>query len=208
MKKLVLITLFIISNIIAYAQIAGVLNKTRNKIINESVKKVDSENKNQTTDKNAGTSENINDTGLETTTNKPVQTSAQENQGSIKAYSKYDFVPGEKIIAFEDFMQTNVGDFPERWNTNASAEVVTIDGKQGHWLMFTKGGVFAPELIVSSRIILHLNLTCFAAAPSILQGSPISSPVLRNLVIHRNRKAGKVPIMFTALPYFPVRGMS
>ena len=30
----------------------------------------------------------------------------------MKTYSKYDFVPGEKIIVFEDFMQDAVGDFP------------------------------------------------------------------------------------------------
>lgn len=65
----------------------------------------------------------------------------------IKSYSKYDFIPGEKIIAFEDFAGTNVGDFPAGWNTNASAEAVTIDGKPGKWLMFTKPGSFSPEYI-------------------------------------------------------------
>lgn len=65
--------------------------------------------------------------------------------GDIKAYSKYDFIPGEKIIAFEDFASTSVGDFPAGWNTNASAEIVTIDGKPGKWLMFTKPGSFSPE---------------------------------------------------------------
>src|SRR4051794_24813332 len=29
--------------------------------------------------------------------------------------SKYDFVPGDKIIAYEDFNSANVGDFPVRW---------------------------------------------------------------------------------------------
>ena len=64
---------------------------------------------------------------------------------SIKVYSKYDFVPGEKIVGFDDFMQASVGDFPAGWNTNAAGEIVTIDGKPGKWLMFTKGGVFVPE---------------------------------------------------------------
>ena len=162
MKKLILITLLIISNILAYAQIGGVLNKARNKIEKGSVNKVDSESKNQTSDKIAETSENKNDIGQVTATNQPAQTSVPQDQGSIKAYSKYDFVPGEKIIAFEDFMQTGVGDFPDRWNTNASAEVVTIDGKQGHWLMFTKGGVFAPELTnkLPDNFTFEFDLLC------------------------------------------------
>jgi hypothetical protein len=66
------------------------------------------------------------------------EANASSSSGSkptvLKAYSKYDFVPGEKIIVFEDFMQDAVGDFPAKWNTNTSGEIVTIEGKEGHWL--------------------------------------------------------------------------
>jgi OOP family OmpA-OmpF porin len=72
--------------------------------------------------------------------------SVNSNQpASFKAYSKYDFVPGEKVIGFEDFSTGNIGDFPAGWNTNASAEIVTIEGKPGRWLWITKPGVFMPE---------------------------------------------------------------
>ncbi len=64
---------------------------------------------------------------------------------SIKAYSKYDFVPGEKVIGFEDFSTGNIGDFPSGWNTSGSGEIVTIEGKPGRWLWITKPGVFVPE---------------------------------------------------------------
>lgn len=63
----------------------------------------------------------------------------------IKAYSKYDFVPGEKVIGFEDFSTGTIGDFPAGWNTNASGEIVTIENKQGRWLWLTKAGAFVPE---------------------------------------------------------------
>lgn len=66
---------------------------------------------------------------------------------SLKTYSKYDFIPGEKVIAFEDFAGTDIGDFPVRWNTNATAEVVNINSKEGKWLKFTKKGNFHPEFI-------------------------------------------------------------
>ena len=46
---------------------------------------------------------------------------AEPDQPSLQAYSKYDFIPGEKIIFFEDFSQDAVGDFPGLWNTNGSA---------------------------------------------------------------------------------------
>ena len=42
-------------------------------------------------------------------------------------------------------MTGNIGDFPAGWNTNASAEIVTIEGKPGRWLWITKPGVFVPE---------------------------------------------------------------
>ena len=65
----------------------------------------------------------------------------------LKAYSKFDFVPGEQVVAMEDFMQDAVGDFPARWNTNTSGEVVTIDGEEGHWLKLTAPGILYPEFL-------------------------------------------------------------
>ncbi|MBC7572357.1 MAG: OmpA family protein [Spirosoma sp.] len=68
---------------------------------------------------------------------------------SLKAYSKFDFVAGEKIVAAEDFSQDAVGDFPAKWNTNGSAEVVTIEGMPGKWLMLRKtdNASFIPDFV-------------------------------------------------------------
>ncbi|MEI8112905.1 MAG: hypothetical protein WCI54_04710, partial [Bacteroidia bacterium] len=55
---------------------------------------------------------------------------------SLAAYSKYDFVPGEKVIFYEDFSQDAIGDFPALWNTNGSAEVVTTNLFPGQWMKF------------------------------------------------------------------------
>lgn len=65
----------------------------------------------------------------------------------LQAYSNFDFIPGERVIAFEDFSQDAVGDFPARWNTNSSGEVVTIDGLEGKWLVFADEGVLYPEFV-------------------------------------------------------------
>ena len=70
---------------------------------------------------------------------------AQNDSSSIRAYSKYDFVPGEKVIGFEDYSTGSIGDFPAGWNTTGSGEIVTIEGKPGRWLWLTKPGVFVPE---------------------------------------------------------------
>jgi OmpA-OmpF porin, OOP family len=71
----------------------------------------------------------------------------QVSISSIKAYSKYDFIPGEKIIVFNDFMQDAVGDFPAKWNTNASGEIMTVDDHEGHWLNISKEGMYLPKSI-------------------------------------------------------------
>lgn len=57
-------------------------------------------------------------------------------QTGLESYSKYDFVPGEKVIFFDDFSQEAVGDFPALWNTNGSAEVVTTNLFPGKWMRF------------------------------------------------------------------------
>ena len=68
---------------------------------------------------------------------------------SFQAYSKFDFVPGERIIAADDFTQDAIGDFPARWNTNASGEIVTLAGQPGRWLKLNRPGFFTPEFITA-----------------------------------------------------------
>lgn len=60
----------------------------------------------------------------------------EEATPDLQAYSRFDFIPGEKVIFYEDFSQDAVGDFPALWNTNGSAEVVTTNLYPGHWMKF------------------------------------------------------------------------
>ena len=59
---------------------------------------------------------------------------AQEDN---KITSKYDFIPGEQIIFFDDFNEAAIGDFPYGWNTNSSGEIVTTNIQPGKWLRFS-----------------------------------------------------------------------
>jgi outer membrane protein OmpA-like peptidoglycan-associated protein len=59
--------------------------------------------------------------------------------------SKYDFIPGEKVIFFDDFSAESIGDFPAAWNTSGSGEIVSIKKFPGRWFQLTKGGYFIPE---------------------------------------------------------------
>lgn len=57
----------------------------------------------------------------------------------FKIYSKFDFVPGNKILLFDDFSLDNIGDFPAKWNANGSGEVVTINDSSEKWLEIKPG---------------------------------------------------------------------
>jgi OmpA-OmpF porin, OOP family len=80
---------------------------------------------------------------------------ANENSGakskkpSLQTYSKFDFMPGEKVIVQEDFSQDELGDFPAKWNTNSTGELVNVEGTKSKWLSLTKDGVFLPEFITN-----------------------------------------------------------
>lgn len=66
----------------------------------------------------------------------------KEEKPSLKTYSKYDFLPGNKVIFFEDFSQDKIGDFPVLWNTDGSGEIVNIDGIEGKWLKMKENSMY------------------------------------------------------------------
>ncbi|HRP02041.1 MAG TPA: OmpA family protein [Candidatus Kapabacteria bacterium] len=70
----------------------------------------------------------------------------QFKQATLKSYSKFDFIPGEDIIFFEDFSKDAIGDFPARWNTNGTGEVVTINEYPGKWLKMYGDVYYVPEM--------------------------------------------------------------
>ncbi|MCX6149551.1 MAG: OmpA family protein [Ignavibacteriales bacterium] len=82
------------------------------------------------------------DNKLESET-KPVQ------QDDLKSFSKYDFIPGDKVVFYEDFSQDAVGDFPALWNTNKSGEVITTNRFPGKWLKMKEDGLFWLEKGIS-----------------------------------------------------------
>ncbi len=125
--------------------------KTKESVKNSSSKSKEknssSNNGNNNNDDNGSSSSNSNNGNSSSKNNS--STSSSSNNPSLKAYGKFDFIPGEKIIAQEDFSQDAIGDFPARWNTNGSAELVTIDGQQGKWLKFGPSTIAYPEFVTN-----------------------------------------------------------
>lgn len=68
---------------------------------------------------------------------------APQDKPSMQTFSKYDFIAGEKVLFYDDFTETAVGDFPPNWNTNASGEVVTNSLYPGNWFKMMGEGCIA-----------------------------------------------------------------
>lgn len=85
-----------------------------------------------------------------------------KDPAEFKTYAKFDFIPGDKIIAVEDFSQVAPGDFPDKWNTNSTGDIQTVEGRQGHWLSIAQPGIFLPEFITAlpDNFTLEFELYC------------------------------------------------
>jgi len=121
-----------------------VTDKILGKIFDKKKKNTSSGTNNNTTN-NSNTSPTSTSTGAKTTEDNSKNNSA--TPASLKTYSKFDFIPGDKVLAYDDFSKDAIGDFPVTWNTNSSGEVVTASSRDGHWLMINKPGKFYPTYV-------------------------------------------------------------
>jgi len=91
---------------------------------------------------------------------------------SLQSYSNYDFVPGDKVLLYEDFSQDAVGDFPALWTTDVAGEVNTLNITPGNWFnlnstegtyWFMKDIDFPKNFIVEFDIVPKKGATRYAA---------------------------------------------
>ena len=126
------------------AQIFDKIKKETEKVIQKETQKppeVKKETPPTTEEKNNNEtkeSTNTNKTSEETTSQKP------QEDPKFSSSTQYDFVPGEKVLLFDDFSQDAVGDFPALWTTNAPGEINTLSIAPGNWfnLNSTDGNYF------------------------------------------------------------------
>ncbi|KAA2219951.1 OmpA family protein [Maribacter flavus] len=87
----------------------------------------------ESTSKNGNSSENA-----------PMASS--EGPKSLEVYSKFDYVPGDVQLFFDDFANDFVGDFPSKWDTNGTGEVVTIGSSNEKWFEVKSSSVYFPNI--------------------------------------------------------------
>ncbi len=67
------------------------------------------------------------------------KSSSESGSQSMAVYSKFDFVPGDKLLFFDDFSNDFIGDFPSKWNSNSSGELVQVNDAPDKWLKILPG---------------------------------------------------------------------
>ncbi|HEY0355285.1 MAG TPA: hypothetical protein VGC29_03725, partial [Flavisolibacter sp.] len=126
-KKIMFVAILLIP-FAAPAQLNKFINKAKAKVNQRIDNKVDKEMDN-TLDQLEGK-----EPAKESQTTGTKTESKVSEKETVKVYSKFDFVPGERVIYAEDFAQDAIGELPLTWNASGKGEVMTIDNQQGKWL--------------------------------------------------------------------------
>ncbi len=128
--------------------------------VTDAVKETNNENKKEET-----TEEDSNQNEEGEATQEGKESSKKQEEPKLQSYTKYDFVPGDKVLLFEDFSQDAIGDFPALWTTNGSGEIRTLNNYPGNWLwMNSDGNVYTlmKDLTLPDNFIIEFDMV---AAP-------------------------------------------
>ena len=63
----------------------------------------------------------------------------ETDMASLEIYSKFDFVPGDQSLFFDDFEAEYIGDYPSKWNTNGGGEIVSTSEGAQKWYEMKSG---------------------------------------------------------------------
>jgi len=161
MSRKFILVLIMLAPFLAEAQISGIINRAKSKVNQRVNNKVD-EAVDKALDEGEGKTSS-NRTGKP----KPAET---KGQTGIKAYSRFDFIPGEQILYAEDFSQDAIGELPLEWNTTGKAETVMLEGFSGNWLRMYQNSFyltankkeFTKNFTVEFDLILQLNYKSYS----------------------------------------------
>jgi outer membrane protein OmpA-like peptidoglycan-associated protein len=129
-----------------HAQFGDLMNRAKNKVQSRLNNKAD-QAIDKTLDEIEGKPTASTNTSSTKETSRPTAAKAEASEekaekATIKSYSKFDFVPGDKIIYTEDFAQDAIGELPTNWNSSGKGEVMTVEGKQGKWLRIFQNNTY------------------------------------------------------------------
>lgn len=135
MNKKIIIILLAIIPVMVQAQLGGYLGKVKSKV-NQKINQRADDKVDRVIEKSLDKAEGKENGPTSSAVGNPNANTIEES--SLKRFSKYDFVAGEKILYYDNFENEVNGELPTAWNTNGSGEVVSIEKIEGKWLQLHK----------------------------------------------------------------------
>lgn len=142
-KKLIWVSVALMP-FIASAQLVGnLMNRAKAKVAQRANNKTDRE-MDRALDAIEGkeTSQPTSNTKTTQATTANDEETTETKTTAVKSFSKFDFVPGEKIIYTEDFAQEAIGELPVTWNSSGKGEVMTLSSQSGKWLRIFENNTY------------------------------------------------------------------
>lgn len=126
-------------------------------------KKEKDENESQTDQTTSTSDDNSNSSTSSSNESNSTSTNLPEPKKDIKIYSKFDFVPGDKLLFYDDYSNDFIGDFPAKWNTNGSGEVVTVNNSKQKWMQILSGHntYYIPDVELPEEYTIEFDLFTF-----------------------------------------------
>lgn len=138
--NIILALIILFTGMNSFAQIdirAKIKQKTEERIEQKIDEKIDEgldEIFNEKEETQEAEEENTDETSDEEKSEKQnTKTVKPQDKPKLESFSKYDFVPGDQILFFEDFSQDAIGDYPALWSANSNGEVKTVNIAEGKW---------------------------------------------------------------------------
>ncbi|MCX6830988.1 MAG: hypothetical protein NT028_02510, partial [candidate division Zixibacteria bacterium] len=134
----------------ASAQLGSLKKKVKNKVEKKADDKVD-QKLDEAVDKAAGdgekSEEGKEDASADGKQPAPVAKGGTATAESMTLFTKYDFIPGDKVIFYDDLANEEMGEFPSRWKLDRGVfEIVKQHGQ--NWIMCTDKGAIMPKIPV------------------------------------------------------------
>jgi OOP family OmpA-OmpF porin len=145
-SKLIFIGLLCLALLAVSSPATAQFKKLKEKAKEKAEKKVEEtvEGKEETTeDTTKASKESTEKPASDTTKAKSTTPGASED---MSLYTKFDFVPGDKVIFYDDLSGEEIGEFPSRWRLdNGVFEVAKQGGK--NWILCTNEGTIRPKIV-------------------------------------------------------------
>lgn len=133
-RRIIIALLIMVMPFAVDAQLGGLLNKVKNKAKQRADNRVDKE-----IDKSLDEIEGTKKTEpVIASTSKEEKTETVEEDSAPKSFTKYDFIPGEQILYYDNFEGEALAELPTAWNTSGTGEVTVLDKYPGNWLRLHK----------------------------------------------------------------------